>query len=89
MIELAPDRAQLDHRLSRKLAPFVGRRQDLAVLQDSLEQAATGRGQVINLVGEPGIGKSRLLYEFRHAGEPAATVFFEGRCLSYASSIQR
>ena len=87
VIELAPDRAQLDHRLSRTLAPFVGRRQDLAVLQDSLEQAATGRGQVINVVGEPGIGKSRLLYEFRHAGEPAGTVFFEGRCLSYASSI--
>ena len=87
VIELAADRAQLDHRLSRTLAPFVGRRQDLAVLQDSLEQAATGRGQVINVAGEPGIGKSRLLYELRRAGESAGTVLFEGRCLSYASSI--
>jgi tetratricopeptide (TPR) repeat protein len=57
------------------------------MLEGALEQAASGRGQVVNVVGEPGIGKSRLLYELRHAGAAAATGFLEGRCLSYASAI--
>jgi DNA-binding winged helix-turn-helix (wHTH) protein/tetratricopeptide (TPR) repeat protein len=87
VVELAPNRMQLDHRLSRKLAPFVGRRRDLAVLHDALADAANGHGQVVNVVGEPGIGKSRLVYEFRHDVVAAGPRFLEGRCLSYASAI--
>jgi class 3 adenylate cyclase/tetratricopeptide (TPR) repeat protein len=43
--------------------PFVGRQAELAVLQDAIESARTGKGRVIEVVGEPGIGKSRLLAE--------------------------
>ena len=87
VVELAADRARLDHRLSRKLAPFVGRHHDLATLEDLLERSASGRGHVVNVAGEPGIGKSRLLYELRHAGAAAGVGFLEARCLSYASAI--
>jgi adenylate cyclase len=48
----------------RPLSQFVGRVRELALLDELLEQAAAGRGQVVGLVGDPGMGKSRLLYEF-------------------------
>lgn len=87
VLELAPGRAQLDHRLGRKLAPFVGRHEDLSSLENLLVLAASGRGQVAGVLGEPGIGKSRLLYELRHAAAASGVTFLEGRCLSYASAI--
>ena len=46
-----------------------------------------GRGQVVGIVGEPGAGKSRLLYEFRQTIRDAQVTYLEGRCLSYGSSI--
>src|SRR4029450_12675314 len=51
----------------RGLTRFVGRQQELTILQQTLAQAGTGHGQVIALVGEAGVGKSRLLYEFIHS----------------------
>src|SRR4029077_7254175 len=49
----------------RSLSPFVGRQQDLATLQGLLGRAEQGRGQVVTIEGEAGVGKSRLLHEFR------------------------
>jgi DNA-binding NtrC family response regulator/predicted ATPase len=46
------------------LSPFVGRARELAVLEDLLGQAQEGRGQVVGMIGEPGVGKTRLCYEF-------------------------
>ncbi len=48
------------------LTRFVGRQQELAALQQALERAGAGHGQVVAVVGEAGVGKSRLLYEFVH-----------------------
>jgi len=72
---------------SRRLAEFVGRDRELAALADLVEQVRGSQGQAVGLVGEPGMGKSRLLYEFHQAaaGEPA--VFLEGRCVSYGAAI--
>ena len=47
---------------TRRLAPFVGRRHDLELLQGRLHSAIAGRGQVVGIVGEAGLGKSRLLH---------------------------
>jgi tetratricopeptide (TPR) repeat protein len=49
----------------RELTPFLGRRAELELLLDRFERAASGRGQAVQLIGEPGIGKSRLLLELR------------------------
>jgi DNA-binding NtrC family response regulator/predicted ATPase len=69
------------------LSQFVGRERELTMLHDLLGQVTEGRGQVVRLVGEPGVGKSRLLYEFRRGllGQPVT--YLEGRCLSYGSAI--
>ena len=50
-------------RATRRLAPFVGRESEMAQLKSLLEAAASGAGQIALIVGEPGIGKSRLFHE--------------------------
>ena len=47
------------------LTPFVGREEELGLLTRRWERARAGDGQLVQIVGEPGIGKSRLLHEFR------------------------
>ncbi len=49
----------------RGLTRFVGRKSELEQMQQALTQAKTGHGQIVGTMGEPGLGKSRLLYEFK------------------------
>jgi DNA-binding NtrC family response regulator/predicted ATPase len=66
---------------------FVGRERELAILHDLLTMVEGGRGQVVGLFGEPGMGKSRLLWEFRRQlAEPRVT-YLEGRCFAYGLGI--
>ena len=58
-------RTRLQVAASRGLKRFVGRQQELTQMQQALEQARAGRGQVIGIMGEPGMGKSRLVHEFK------------------------
>jgi class 3 adenylate cyclase len=60
-------RTRLQAAAARGLTPFVGRAAEMEVLVRSLDQAASGHGQVVTAVGEGGMGKSRLLYEFVHS----------------------
>ena len=50
---------------ARSLTPFVGRAEDLGVLERRWDRARAGEGQFVQVIGEPGIGKSRLIEEFR------------------------
>jgi class 3 adenylate cyclase len=70
-------------RRPRSRSPFVGRERERTFLHDCLARAAAGHGQVVGLVGEPGIGKSRLLTEFCQglAGQPVTV--YVGQCLAY------
>src|SRR5262249_57889455 len=54
----------------RPLSRFVGRERELIDLHDLLVQVAQGHGQVVSIVGEPGVGKSRLCYELTQAQCP-------------------
>ena len=67
----------------RALSPFVGRERELALLQDHLAMAMAGQGQVVGLVGEPGMGKTRLLTEFCRRVPGDQVTVYEGQCLSY------
>ena len=70
-------------RSARILSDFVGRDREMGALRALLAQVAQGHGQVVGIMGEPGMGKSRLLYEFaQHLAEEPAT-YIEGHCLSY------
>ena len=61
---------------------FIGRREELALLESRLGAAVEGRGQVADIVGEAGIGKSRLLLELARLPRSAAARYLEGRCLA-------
>ena len=50
---------------ARALTPFVGREEDLTLLTRRFERARSGEGQFVQIVGDPGLGKSRLIEEFR------------------------
>ncbi len=67
LVGAGPARSRLQAAAARGLTPFVGRGRELEVLHGALEQARAGHGQVIALVGEPGVGKSRLVWEVTHS----------------------
>jgi class 3 adenylate cyclase/tetratricopeptide (TPR) repeat protein len=87
VLAMIPRRSPLRGLGDRALSGFVGRDRDLAQLLDLFAEARGSRGQVVGIVGEPGAGKSRLLYEFRQALGTETVTYLEGRCLSYGSSI--
>src|SRR2546425_7413385 len=58
---------RLQAAAARRLTPFVGRQQELEVVQQALARARTGHGQAVALVREAGVGKSRLVYECVHS----------------------
>src|SRR5262249_22584010 len=65
---------------------FVGREREVDLLREAFETAAAGEGQVVLIVGEAGIGKSRLLAEFRRRLAGTPHIWTEGRCASYATT---
>jgi len=80
-------RTRFDVSAERGLAPFVGRERELELLLDGFERSKESRGQAFSVVSEAGIGKSRLLYEFRKAVANEDVIFLEGRCLSYSKGV--
>jgi len=70
-----------------RMASFVGRHQEMAVLHSRLQAALRGRGQLVSIVGDAGIGKSRLVYELSQSVSAEQVTYIEGRCLSYGSTI--
>jgi DNA-binding NtrC family response regulator/predicted ATPase len=80
-----PERAGFG--LGGRTSAFVGRQQELALLESRLASVVSGRGHVVAIVGEAGIGKSRLLFELRQRLGAAQVTPLEGRCYSYAGAI--
>lgn len=71
-------------RADRRVTGFVGRDRQLLALGELLEEVEAGRGQVVGVAADAGMGKSRLVAEFLAGGGRDVRVR-EGRCLSYAS----
>jgi len=80
-------RTRFDVSTERGLTPFVGRERELELLLDGFKRAKQGRGQAFSVVAEAGVGKSRLLYEFRKAVANEDVTFLEGKCLSYSRGV--
>ncbi len=79
-------RTRLEIEAERGLTPFVGRERELRILQECFDQVRAGHGQIVSIVGDPGIGKSRLLLEFRRRLGDEAT-WVEGHSMSFGRSI--
>ena len=70
VVGLGPRRSSLEVYGKRPLSRFVGRERELAELHDCLARVEKGRGQIVGIVGEPGVGKSRLCYGFSQLLRP-------------------
>jgi class 3 adenylate cyclase/tetratricopeptide (TPR) repeat protein len=76
-------RTRLEAASERGLSPFVGRAMELAEARAAAARAAVGSGGVLALVGDAGVGKSRLFWEIAHAVQADGFRLLEGRSLSY------
>ena len=82
-----PGRTRIDVAAEHGLTTFVGRRRELELLEALLAKTKGRLGQIVGVVAEAGVGKSRLLLEFRHLMQQEDVAYLEGRCLSYGQSI--
>jgi ABC-type glutathione transport system ATPase component len=65
------------------LTKFVGRKREMEALQEALEKVRTGSGQVVGIVGEAGVGKSRIIFEMSKMFPKEEYGYLEGQCLHY------
>jgi hypothetical protein len=73
--------------VAKGLTRFVGRKNSMAALMEAFDKVKSGSGQVAGLVGEAGVGKSRLLLEMRNLLPQGECCYLEGRCLHYGGSM--
>jgi class 3 adenylate cyclase/tetratricopeptide (TPR) repeat protein len=73
--------------VERGLTPFVGRKNSMAALMEAYEKVKAGAGQVVGIVGEAGVGKSRLLLEFTQKLPNDEFTYLEGRCRHFGSAM--
>jgi hypothetical protein len=79
-------RRRLQAAVAHGLTKFVGRDTEIEALNQALEKAGTGHGQIIAAVGEAGVGKSRLTYEFIHSHHTQGWLVLESASVSYGKA---
>ena len=86
LIGVSAVRSRLQAAAARGLSRFVGRDAEIEQLRRALEQARHGRGQVVSVVGEPGVGKSRLAFELTHSHRVDGWLVLEAGSVSYGKA---
>ena len=81
-----PVRSRLQAAAARGFTRFVGRNAEFDILCQALDKARTGHGQVVALVGEPGVGKSRLFWELTHSWRTNDWLILESGSVSYGKA---
>jgi class 3 adenylate cyclase len=79
-------RRRLQAAVARGLTKFVGRDTEIETLNQALEQTGSGHGQIVAAVGEAGVGKSRLVYEFVHSHRTQGWRVLESASVSYGKA---
>jgi class 3 adenylate cyclase len=87
LLRMAEVVSRIEAARIKGLTRFVGRANSMASLMDAYTNAKNGSGQVVGIVGEAGVGKSRLLLEFRSRLPQGLFTYYEGRCLHYGGSM--
>jgi class 3 adenylate cyclase len=80
-------KSRFEMREQRGLTRFVGRDADLQLLVAAWATARQGQGQVVSVIGEAGIGKSRLLHEFKEHLTREGALYVEGSCFAYGGAM--
>jgi predicted ATPase/class 3 adenylate cyclase len=80
-------RARFDIALERGLTPLVGRGAERQFLLECVARSRAGRGQVVSVVGEAGLGKSRLAYELQHELRDEALLYLEAHCAPHGAAL--
>ncbi len=80
------ERTRLQAAASRGLTSFVGRHIEMDLLRQTLADARAGHGQVVAIVGEPGMGKSRLIHEFLRSSDTSGCLLLQTNSASYGHS---
>ena len=83
LVGAVPNRSMLSTTVAHRLSQFVGRRTEIDLLRQMLGEAKTGKGQVAAITADPGVGKTRLLYEFVHSQEIGDWRLLESSSLAY------
>ena len=83
LVRAGPRRSRLHAGAARGLTRFVGRERELEQIRESLGRAASGHGQVVAVVGEPGVGKSRLVWEVTHSHRIHGWLILQAGSVSY------
>ncbi len=78
--------SRLDASAAHGLTAYAGRREELAILTEASDKAFSGKGHVVGVKGDPGAGKSRLIYELRRS-IGGRLAYFEGRCVPFGKPI--
>jgi class 3 adenylate cyclase len=86
LVGASPVRSRLHAAAARGLTRFVGRDAEFELLRQALGRAGEGHGQVVAVVGEPGVGKSRLLWEFTHSHRSQGWLVLETTSVSYGKA---
>ena len=86
LVGASATRRRLQATAGRGLTRFVGRQPELDALHQALAQAEAGHGQVVAVVGEAGVGKSRLVYEFAHTHHTRGWLVLESASVSYGKA---
>jgi class 3 adenylate cyclase/tetratricopeptide (TPR) repeat protein len=86
LLDATPTRSRFQVAVARGLTRFVGRDTDLEALGRALDRAVADHGQVFAMVGDPGVGKSRLVYEFTRSPRMAGMLVLESRSVSYGKA---
>jgi class 3 adenylate cyclase len=79
-------RRRLQAAVARGLTKFVGRETEIEALNQARERAESGHGQIVAAVGEAGVGKSRLVYEFIHSHRTRGWLVLESASVSYGKA---
>jgi class 3 adenylate cyclase len=86
LVGATPMRTRLLVAAARGLTHFVGRQAEIEALRQALEHTGTGHGQVVAVIGEPGVGKTRLFYEFTHSHRTPGWLILESHSVSYGKA---
>jgi class 3 adenylate cyclase/tetratricopeptide (TPR) repeat protein len=86
LVGAASTRTRLQAFAARGLTRFVGRQAEFEALRQALERASTSHGQVVAVIGEPGVGKTRLVYEFTRSHHTHNWLALESSSVSYGKA---